>query len=282
LAIQTVAVVGTGVMGQGIAQACAAAGYIVQIFDAEPACTANAIDKIGSSLSTAVSKGKMTDETRKEILSRISSVAGIGDVRGDLIIEAIVEQLQPKKDIFSELEKGNGNSILATNTSTFPVSDIAAGLQKPGNCIGLHFFNPAPVMKLVEVIAGRNSLPDAVSMGVDFVKRLQKIPVLVNDSPGFIVNRIARGYYLESLKVIEEGGCSKEVIDSLMRNSGFRMGPFELMDLIGIDTNLAVTKSLYDAFGRPERFKPSPIQEAMVRDGKLGVKSSKGFYDYPR
>jgi 3-hydroxybutyryl-CoA dehydrogenase len=269
-------------MGQGIAQACAAAGYTVQIFDADPVQLANAIDRISSSLSLSVSKGKLTEQIRGDTLARITKADNISEVKADLIIEAIVEQLQPKKDILSALEKGNGNSVLATNTSTFPVSDVAAGLQKPGNCIGLHFFNPAPVMKLVEVIAGRNSSEEVVSMGVEFVKALKKNPILVNDSPGFVVNRVARAYYLESLRLVEEGAYSKESIDSLMRNTGFRMGPFELMDLIGIDTNLAVTKSLYEAFGKPERFKPSAIQESMVREGKLGVKSSKGFYDYPR
>jgi 3-hydroxybutyryl-CoA dehydrogenase len=269
-------------MGQGIAQACAAAGYMVQIFDADQAQSENAIQKIGTLLSAAVSKGKLTDETRKEIVNRISRVSDINDLKGDLIIEAIVEKLEAKRNLFQKLEKTNEDSILATNTSTFPVADIAAGLRKPGNCIGLHFFNPAPLMKLVEVIAGRHSSRDAVSIGVEFVKSLQKIPVLVNDSPGFVVNRVARAYYLESLQMVGEGKCSKETVDSLMRSSGFRMGPFELMDLIGIDTNLAVTKSLYEAFGRPERFKPSPIQEDMVQKGNLGVKTSKGFYEYPR
>lgn len=269
-------------MGQGIAQACAMAGYGVLLCDIVPGLTAKAIERIGSSLSSSAAKGKMTEGERTSVLSRLEAVNSVDEVRADIIIEAIIEKLELKQELLASLEKNNPASILATNTSTFPVTDVASRLAVPGRCIGLHFFNPAPLMKLVEVIAGRFTSPATAIAATDFVKSLGKIPVTVNDSPGFIVNRVARAYYLESLKILEEGANNKETVDALMRSSGFRMGPFELMDLIGLDTNLAVTGSLYEAFGRPGKFKPSVIQQAMVQERKLGVKTGRGFYEYPR
>jgi 3-hydroxybutyryl-CoA dehydrogenase len=269
-------------MGQGIAQACAAAGYNVVLADIDSAVATKAIERVGVSLSAAVAKGKLKEEDRISIIGRLEASLSIDDVRADIIIEAIIEKLEPKQQLMASLEKSNPHSILATNTSTFPVTEIAKGLTEPGRCIGLHFFNPAPVMKLVEVIAGRGTSPSTTEAATEFIKSLGKIPVTVSDSPGFIVNRVARAFYLESLMILEEGANSKQVVDGLLRSSGFRMGPFELMDLIGIDTNLAVTGSLYEAFGRPQKFKPSAIQEAMVREGRLGVKTGRGFYEYPR
>jgi 3-hydroxybutyryl-CoA dehydrogenase len=279
---QKICVIGAGVMGQGIAQACAVAGYNVGLCDIDHSLAVKAIDRIASSLSSSVAKGKMTEEDKLSILGRIGTISSLDEAQADVLIEAIIENLDLKRELFARLEKNNPQSILATNTSTFPVTEVARELAAPGRCIGIHFFNPAPVMKLVEVIAGRATTPATTAAAIDFVKSLGKIPVTVNDSPGFIVNRVARAFYLESLKILEEGPNGKEAVDALLRSSGFRMGPFELMDLIGIDTNLAVTGSLYEAFGRPEKFKPSAIQEAMVQEGRLGVKTGRGFYEYPR
>jgi 3-hydroxybutyryl-CoA dehydrogenase len=280
LKIRTVSVIGAGVMGQGIAQASAAAGYSVSLCDVDVNLAQKAVGRIGQSLEALVGKGKISQADHLSILNRIK-VSTVEAATGDLMIEAIVEKLQPKQELLSKLEINNGNSILATNTSTFPVALVAAKLKRPGRCVGLHFFNPAPVMKLVEVIAGRNTDADVTTFAMEFVKSLEKVPVRVNDSPGFIVNRVARSFYLESLKILEEG-MNKESIDALLQGTGFRMGPFRLMDLIGIDTNLAVTESLYDAFGKPSKFKPSGIQQEMVRKGRLGVKTGGGFYEYPR
>jgi 3-hydroxybutyryl-CoA dehydrogenase len=280
LKIRTISVVGAGVMGRGIAHACAAAGYQVSICDVDEAVAQKAVARIGHSLQALAAKGKISEADHLSTLNRIK-VSTIDAADGDLMIEAIVEKLQPKQELLSQLEIRNEKSILATNTSTFPVRQVGAKMKRPERCVGLHFFNPAPVMKLVEVIAGQNTDAEVTSSAVEFVKSLEKVPVLVNDSPGFIVNRVARSFYLESLKMLEEG-MSKESIDTLLQSTGFRMGPFQLMDLIGIDTNLAVTESLYEAFGKPARFKPSGIQKEMVREGRLGVKTGRGFYEYPR
>jgi len=273
-------VVGAGVMGQGIVQVCATAGYHVSLFDTDSHQTERAIAAIEQSLFSAAEKGKISKETAQSILERIDRTTRLEEIHAEIVIEAVVEQLQVKRDLLSRLEKVNSRSILATNTSTFPVGQVAELLIDPGRCVGLHFFNPAPVMKLVEVIAGPATAPSVLAAVHDFVKSLQKTPVMVKDSPGFIVNRVARPFYLESLKILEEG-VAREAIDSLTRSSGFRMGPFELMDLIGIDTNLAVTESLYQAFGRPERFRPSKLQHEMVAKGLLGKKSGGGFYTIP-
>jgi len=269
-------------MGQGIAQACMVAGFDVEMFDVDSASIGRAISQIDANLSHVVSKGRMTRERKREILLRAITLRSLDELQGDIVIEAIVEKLKPKQELLASVELKNRNSILATNTSTYPVAQVASMLKDPSRCVGLHFFNPAHVMKLVEVIAGTSTSPEVLQTAVDFVKALQKVPVLANDSPGFIVNRVARSFYLESLKLLEENAASKESIDNLVRGAGFKMGPFELMDLIGLDTNLAVTESLYEAFGRPARFRPSPIQTAMVKEKRLGVKTGKGFYEYPR
>lgn len=269
-------------MGQGIAQASAMAGFNVQLFDVDAAAVDRAIKKIDSNVSQSVSKNKISESEKHLVLGRITGISLLTDIRGELIIEAVVEILKVKQELVSAIEKISQHSILATNTSTFPVAQVGANLLDPSRCVGLHFFNPAHVMKLVEVIASPATSKEILETTVDFVKSLQKVPVIANDSPGFIVNRVARSYYLESLKLVEDKIASKETIDALLRATGFRMGAFELMDLIGIDTNLAVTQSLYDAFGKPEKFRPNQIQVQMVKEQRLGVKTGKGFYDYPR
>jgi 3-hydroxybutyryl-CoA dehydrogenase len=203
------------------------------------------------------------------------------DAKADMVMEAVVENLEVKQRLFQDLEKINsGKAILATNTSSLSVTRIASVLKDPRRCVGLHFFNPAYQMKLVEVIAGTATSPELVDLIKEFSKKIGKVPVLVKDSPGFIVNRVARHYYLESLKALEEKVSDVPGIDRLLRSAGFKMGPFELMDLIGLDTNFLVTSSMYNAFFQDAKFRPSRIQQEKIDAGHLGRKTGKGFYEY--
>jgi 3-hydroxybutyryl-CoA dehydrogenase len=279
--IQTIAVVGAGTMGLGIAQVCASAGYRTILFDVKPEQVTVALRTIEKNLEGAVEKGKLTKEERTKTLERIVKASAISELKADLIVEAAVENLAIKQKLFTELEKWNAPStILATNTSSISVSAIADHLENKSRCIGLHFFNPADRMKLVEIISGKQTDPALVSVMKDFCATIGKIAVLAKDSPGFIVNRVARHFYVESLKILEEKAADVQGIDALLRSSGFKMGPFELMDLIGVDTNLAVTTSVYEGFKRNPKFKPSRTQQQLVEAGHFGRKTGKGFYEY--
>lgn len=279
--IHTVAVIGAGTMGQGIVISCALSGYETFLFDISPGVGERAFLFIRQSIEQSVTKGKLTREAGDEGLRRIKIIDRLSDLRADLIIEAIIEKLEVKQKLFSDLEKINSkDTILATNTSSLSITQIASVLQNPSRFVGLHFFNPAHLMKLVEVISGTLTDPHIAMMTIEFSKSLGKIPVEVKDSPGFIVNRVARHFYVESLKLLEEGVSDVEGIDKLLRSSGFKMGPFELMDLIGIDVNYAVTTSVYEGFNCNPKFKPSEIQKKKIDQGFLGRKTGKGFYEY--
>ena len=279
--IRTIGVVGAGTMGLGIAQVCASHGFETILYDVSADQIKRALQTINDNLSFAVSKGKMSGEVKATILTKIKSAGDINDLKADLIIEAAVERLDVKKQLFTKLEQINsGKAILATNTSSISVTDIASDLSDPSSCIGLHFFNPADRMTLVEIISGKLTRPTLPETLRSFAVSIGKTPVFAKDSPGFIVNRVARHYYVESLKLLEDEAADIESIDALLRSSGFRMGPFELMDLIGVDTNLAVTTSVYEGFGQPQKFKPSRIQQELVGKGHYGRKTGKGFYDY--
>lgn len=281
--IKTVGITGAGTMGQGIAISCAVAGYDTILYDVNSDFCAKSIQLIRSSLNQSVAKGKLTHEAGDVAFNRISTAGQLTDLKADLIIEAVVENLEIKQKLFVELEGiSGGMAILATNTSSIPVSQIAARLQNPSNCVGLHFFNPAHLMKLVEVISGFQTSDEVVATMKKFAVSIGKVPVGVKDSPGFIVNRVARHFYVESLKVMEDQVASYETIDQLVRSAGFKMGPFELMDLIGIDVNYAVTKSVYEGFNGISKFKPSEIQFQKISAGHLGRKTGKGFYDYSK
>jgi 3-hydroxybutyryl-CoA dehydrogenase len=281
--IHTVAVIGAGTMGQGIAQLCASRGLQVYLYDTTPAILTQGIEKIAKSLEMLEQKGKLGSGERALIMSRIHSLPDMMEFKVDLVIEAVIEDLAIKQEIFSRLEETVGEDcILATNTSSLGVSDIGRNLRYRGRYAGLHFFNPPTLMRLVEVVKDDHTDSETVELLLSFCKQLDKEPVLVQDSPGFIVNRVARLYYVEALKLLEEGAADIPAIDSLMRAAGFKMGPFELMDLIGIDTNLAVTRSLYEAFREEPRFKPSRAQEQRVAEGHLGRKTGKGFYSYEK
>jgi 3-hydroxybutyryl-CoA dehydrogenase len=200
---------------------------------------------------------------------------------GDLIIEAIIEKTDVKQELFRQLAALNSeNTILASNTSSLSISTIAEGIPHPERVCGLHFFNPAQVMKLVEVVAAEQTAGEVLDQATRAVVAMGKTAVRCKDAPGFIVNRVARHYYLEPLRLAADAKMDMETMDEVLENAGFRMGPFKLMDLIGNDVNLAVTRSLYEACGRPERFRPSPIQEDKVQKGELGRKTGKGYYNY--
>jgi 3-hydroxybutyryl-CoA dehydrogenase len=268
-------------MGQGIAQICATAGYQVFLYDIQSALVKGAISRVRKSLESLVEKGKMSPVEQENTVARITSVTDFRQLQVDLVIEAVIENLEIKQKIFLEIEKLNDKEcILATNTSSIPVTRIGAVLKHPNRFAGLHFFNPAPVMKLVEVIRGAFTAPATLQILMDFSTQLNKQPVLVQDSPGFIVNRVARHFYLESLKIVEEQVADFKAVDTLMKATGFKMGPFELMDMIGIDVNFSVTQSMYNSFHQEPKFRPSRIQQQKVDAGHLGRKTGRGFYEY--
>jgi 3-hydroxybutyryl-CoA dehydrogenase len=279
--IKTVAIAGAGTMGAGIAYLFAKAGFITILFDIADEQLNKAENNITNILKGALEKGKITESEVGETLSRIGYTNEVRSLTADLILEAIVEKLDPKIDFFKKVTAvNNADAILATNTSSIPVTRIAAALPHPERLVGMHFFNPAHIMKLVEVISGAATHPDVAQTIYDLSLQLGKTPVMAQDAPGFIVNRVARHYYVEGLKVLEENVASFETIDELMEASGFKMGPFRLMDLIGVDTNFNVTSSMFESFHKDAKFRPSRIQQQKVDAGHWGKKTGKGFYEY--
>ena len=279
--IQTIAIIGAGTMGQGIAQVFAGGAYKTLLFDANPSAPTSAKANIEKGLSALLLKGKITEEIKASILQNILPIQNQEEVKADLIIEAIVEDLSIKQKLFQKLEKQNSpNAILCSNTSSLSITEIFSLCERQGQCLGVHFFNPAQVMKLVELISGTKTDSGILKQVEGLLKSLGKITVQSKDSPGFIVNRVARHYYLESLKILEEGKTSVEEIDALLKSVGFKMGPFELMDLIGIDVNLAVSNAVYNGFNQNPKYKPNAIQIQKVKEGYLGRKTGKGFYEY--
>ncbi len=281
--IHTVGIIGAGTMGQGIAQVCAASGFSVLLYDVDQGFLRKGISNIDTSLQTSVNKNKLSLVQKQEAFSKIKPCESLEQVKADLIIEAAIEDLEVKKEIFKALEKSNSTDcILTTNTSSIPVTQIASSLKNSQRFAGLHFFNPAHIMKLVEVISGVATSPATIEELKKFSEKLGKVSIPVKDSPGFVVNRVARHYYVEALKVLEENVADIKTIDLLLRSSGFKMGAFELMDLIGVDTNFSVTTSMYNAFHQDAKFRPSRIQQQKVEAGHHGQKSGRGFYDYSK
>lgn len=279
--IRTIAIVGAGVMGAGIALTAAQSGFQVVLFDINPTVLDKATAYFEKFLSGSVAKGKMTEEEKAKTLGAIRNTSELTEVKGEFIIEAILENLELKQKVLGEIEAQNEEqTIIASNTSTIPITRIARGMKRPKQVVGMHFFNPAPLMKLVEVIPGAETDHAVTTLTLELAKVMGKTAVQVQDEPGFIVNRVARHFYLESLKVLEERVASHTSIDRLMEASGFKMGPFKLMDLIGVETNHEVTKSLYHAFFQDEKFRPSRVQQKKVDAGHFGRKTGKGFYDY--
>ncbi|KYG76379.1 3-hydroxybutyryl-CoA dehydrogenase [Roseivirga ehrenbergii] len=279
--IKKIGVVGAGTMGQGIAQISALAGYKVILYDLQSSALDTAKKNIGKNLDKGIERGKVTAEEKDQALSSIAFSTDFELLKADIIIEAIVERLDVKKELFEKLENQNSEkTILASNTSSIPITRIARDLRHPERFVGMHFFNPAHIMKLVEVISGVATSDDTSKVVYELAKVLGKVPVMAKDAPGFIVNRVARNFYVEGLKVLEEGVSDVKGIDRLVEASGFKMGPFRLMDLIGVDTNFSVTTSMFNAFHQDPKFRPSRIQEQKVDAGHHGRKSGKGFYDY--
>lgn len=280
--IQTIAVIGAGTMGAGIAQVCAQAGFRTLLYDLQPTMLDKARKQIGGNLQKAVEKGLLSAEKEQAVWGMLHITDRFDELVADLVIEAVVERKDVKIDIFTQLEVINGpNTILATNTSSIPVTSIAAGVRHPERVVGMHFFNPAHIMKLVEVISGEATLPEVSEAIYQLSLQLGKKPVHAKDAPGFIVNRVARHFYVESLLALEEQVAPLEDIDKLLEARGFKMGPFRLMDLIGVDTNFSVTSSMYASFHQDSKFRPSRIQEQKVNAGFHGRKTGKGFYAYP-
>jgi 3-hydroxybutyryl-CoA dehydrogenase len=280
--ITNVTVFGSGAMGSGIAQAAVLAGYPVRLYDLNDDVLAGAQERMLGSIAKGVEYGKTDPQAAQragELLTVTTDVAQAA--QSDLIIEAIPEDMDLKRRLFTDLDaRSPEHTILASNTSSLSISALAGATARPGQVIGLHFFNPAHIMKLVEIIRGDLTADDTVARCDQFVAALGKTAVHCQDTPAFIVNRVARPFYGEAFRLLGEQAADVATVDKLMRSLGFRMGPFELIDLIGTDVNFAVTKSVYDAYFQEPRFRPHPIQERMVESGRLGRKSGRGFYDY--
>ncbi len=268
-------------MGSGIAQVSAQSGLNTLLFDINTDVLEKAKSTIHKSLQSLVEKQKISTEESNNIFQRLKFVNTITDCVADVFIEAIVEKAAAKVSIFNQLAAINtAGAIFASNTSSLSISDIQQSITNPARVVGMHFFNPAPVMKLVEVVKGEQTNDATIQAIYNLCKQMSKVPVMCKDVPGFIVNRVARHYYLEAMKIVEEGIATFENVDAIMEASGFKMGPFKLMDLIGMDINLAVSKSIYEAFDEAERFTPSRLQIDKVEKKELGRKTGKGFYNY--
>jgi 3-hydroxybutyryl-CoA dehydrogenase len=282
-----VLVIGAGIMGAGIAQVAAAAGHRVWLHDARVGAAAHAQRQLAATLDGLVTKGRMTADQAQGLLARIEPIDSLGQAREQisevgLVVEAIVEQLDAKRSLLRELEAVVGaDCVLATNTSSISVTALANGLAHPQRLVGMHFFNPVPLMKLVEVVSGLRTDPAVAQAVFALSQAWGKVPVHARSTPGFIVNRIARPYYAETLALLLEQSSTPAVLDDCLRAAGFRMGPCELMDLIGHDTNFAVTQSVFEANFYDKRFQPSLVQRELVDGGLLGRKSGAGFYAYP-
>ncbi|WP_410006133.1 3-hydroxyacyl-CoA dehydrogenase NAD-binding domain-containing protein [Aequorivita nionensis] len=281
--IKNVGIIGSGTMGAGIAQVAATAGCSVKLYDTKTEALEKAKADLEKIMDRLVEKGKIDSPEKERIQNNIKYVSTLKELKNsDLTIEAIIENLDIKKNVFSTLEKFvSDDCIIASNTSSLSIASIASSLQKPERCIGIHFFNPAPLMKLVEVIPAIQTSEETLKTSVENIKEWGKTVAVAKDTPGFIVNRVARPFYGEALRIYEEGIASFAEIDSAMKEiGGFRMGPFELMDFIGNDVNYIVTETVFEAFYYDPRYKPSFTQKRFSEAGYWGRKSGKGYYDY--
>jgi 3-hydroxybutyryl-CoA dehydrogenase len=277
----TICICGAGTMGSGIAQVVAQSGFDTILFDVNISALDKAKSTIEKNLQYLVEKEKISHSQKTEIFSRVTFATDIESCTGEIIIEAIAEKEDAKISLLNELAKYNNEEVIfASNTSSLSISALQKKIIFPQRVVGMHFFNPAYIMKLVEVVKG-NQTDDNIAIAIyEICKQMNKVPVICKDAPGFIVNRVARHYYLEALRLVEDGIASVESVDAILEATGFKMGPFRLMDLIGMDINLDVSQSIYDAFHKEERFKPSSLQIEKVKNGELGKKAGRGFYNY--
>ncbi len=283
MSVARVGVVGAGTMGAGIAQIAALGGYETRLHDPIPTALETGIERLHGALVKGGAKGLWSEADADAASGRVGAAPSLADLgECDLVIEAAPEELELKRELFAALAHACGpETILASNTSSLPVTAIAAETPRPERVVGMHFFNPPALMKLVEVVATADSSEGALLATIEVGSRMGRTPIRAKDSPGFIANRLARPFTLESLRMLGEGIADAATIDRVCRlGGGFRMGPFELIDLIGLDVNLSVAHSFYAQGGEPERWRPSPIQERLVGEGHLGRKSGGGFYEY--
>ncbi len=274
---------GAGTMGSGIAMAAAQAGYSVTIYDTNETVLEKAKKGITKNLDYLLGKQKISEKESKDIFERILFSSAITDCKADLVIEAIIEIPEAKTGLFNKLAEINDEkTIFASNTSSLSITELQQQVIHPERVAGMHFFNPAQIMKLVEIVKGEKTDPAITESLMQVCIQMNKTPVLCKDAPGFIVNRVARHYYLEALHLVEQKISGFENVDEIMEASGFKMGPFKLMDLIGMDINLAVSESLYEAFNQEIRFRPSALQKEKVSKNELGKKTGKGFYNYSK
>ena len=278
----SIGIIGAGTMGSGIALSSALAGYDVVLYDIADGYLQIAYKKIGETMDKSIERGKLSTEDANKAALRIRTTSHFDHLKTcDLVIEAAVEKLETKQELFAKLgDMCAEDCVLASNTSSLSITAIASATRHPERVLGLHFFNPAHIMKLVEIVSGQQTSESVMYKAEGYIKQLGKTPVLAKDTPGFIVNRVARNFYGESLRALNDGIAAHDQIDRIMKANGFAMGPFELMDLIGIDVNLAVTQSVYDQYFQEPRFRPHLIQQKMVEANLLGKKTGKGFYDY--
>lgn len=278
--IGSICICGAGTMGRGIAQVCASAGFTTLLYEPNAVVLEAARHNLEAAIDKLVQKEKITADAAAATRQRLQFTNDIDDCRASLVIEAIVEVPEAKQELFTRLAQINPpDTLLVTNTSSLSVSELAKSLAHPERFAGLHFFNPAPLMQLVEVVQAGATSEATMATLLQLVVRLGKTPVRCTDAPGFIVNRVARPYYIQALR-LAENGVPPEQIDRVLEAAGFRMGPFRLMDLIGNDVNHAVSCAVYQQLGSPARLRPSVLQEQKVTEGALGRKSGKGFYEY--
>lgn len=281
--VEQIGVLGAGTMGTGIAQVAAQGGYPTRLYDALPGAAEKGAKRLGEVLERGASRGRWSETEAEAALARVTVVDELDGLAAcDLVIEAAPEDVALKRELFTAVAEACGpETIFASNTSSLRVSEIAAGVPHPERVVGMHFFNPPALMKLVEVVAAEGSSEGALTATTEVGERMGRTPIRAKDTPGFVANRLARPFALESLRTLGDGLADAPTIDRVVRlGGGFRMGPFELIDLVGLDVNLTIARSFFAQGGEPERWRPSPIQERLVEEGRLGRKSGHGYYEY--
>ncbi len=283
MTVARIGILGAGTMGRGIAQVAALGGFETRLYDAYPEAAEGAATKLREALAKGAARGRWSEDESDAAASRIGPALAIGELAGcELLIEAAPEDVELKQRLFAAAAAVCGpETILASNTSSLRVADIAAGVPGPERVVGMHFFNPPVLMKLVEVVAAERSSKQALATATEVAAAMGRTPIQARDTPGFVANRLARPFSLESLRILGDGVADAATIDRVVRlGGGFRMGPFELIDLIGLDVNLTIARSFFAQGGGRERWRPNPIQERLVEEGKLGRKSGEGYYSY--